>query len=248
MSLKILHYIISQMPDRFRSGNFTDQTIEQDLMRLVKSSSGMTRSQGITDSTLTKWTQSFPKCISICEGLEKLANIHTTSSEQHNMNWLHNHPPYFKMTSRCHYEKISHSYMYVSYVQRHFGLNTVVVFDGYESSNSTKVVKQQRQASKGVSRDLLFDERIKAVSTHSSFLANATNKSQIIAMILSKFQHHGMSLRCLKIMEAPQRTLLMRERNSSSTFISIRVSATNKSSSKIAHLINVSYCAAKESE
>jgi len=35
------------MPDRFRSGNFTDQTIEQDLMRLFKSSSGMTRGQGV---------------------------------------------------------------------------------------------------------------------------------------------------------------------------------------------------------
>src|SRR6218665_945276 len=169
MSLKILHYIISQMPDRFRSGNFTDQTIEQDLMRLVKSSSGMTRGQGITDSTLTKWTQSFPQCISIYEGLEKLVNIHTTSSEQHNTNWLHNHPPYFKMTSRCHYDTISHSYIYVSYVQRHFGLNTVVIFVGYESSNSTKVVEQQRRAWKSISRDLLFDEQIKAIFTQASF-------------------------------------------------------------------------------
>jgi len=34
--------------------------------------------------------------------------MHTTSSAKHNMNWLHNYPPYFKMTSRCHYDKISH--------------------------------------------------------------------------------------------------------------------------------------------
>ena len=57
------------------------------------------------------------------------------------------------------------------------------------------------------------------VSTQASFLANATNKSQLIAMIRTKFQHHGMSLRCLKIMEAPQRTLLVLERNSSSSLI-----------------------------
>ena len=36
----------SYMPDRFWSGNFTDQTIEQDLMRLFKSSSGMTCGRG----------------------------------------------------------------------------------------------------------------------------------------------------------------------------------------------------------
>src|SRR6218665_604000 len=101
------------------------------------------------------------------------------------------------------------------YVQRHFGLNTVVVFDGYESSNSTKVVEQQRRASKGVSRDLLFNEQIKAVSTQESLLANAKNVSQLIAMILTKFQHYGMPMRCLKIMEATQRTLLGLERNSS---------------------------------
>src|SRR6218665_3322537 len=32
---------------------------------------------------------------------------------------------------------------HVSYVRQHFGLNTVVVFDGYESSNSTKAAEQQ---------------------------------------------------------------------------------------------------------
>ena len=47
------------------------------------------------------------------------------------------------------YDKICNSY--VSYVRHHFGLNTVVVFDGYESSNSTKAPEQQRRASKGVS-------------------------------------------------------------------------------------------------
>ena len=81
-----------------------------------------------------------------------------------------------------------------------FGLNTVVVFDGYESSNSTKAVEQQRRASKGVPVciDFLCDEQIKAISTQVSFLANATNKSQLIAMIFTKFQHHGMPLNRLK--------------------------------------------------
>src|SRR6218665_1417365 len=70
-------YFTVRRTNRFWSGNFTDQTIEQDLMRLFRLSGGMTRGRGITESTLTKWTHSFPQYISICEGLEKFANIHT---------------------------------------------------------------------------------------------------------------------------------------------------------------------------
>ena len=56
--------------------------LNKNLMRPFRSSGGMTRGRGITDSTLTKWIHSFPQCISICESLEKFANIHTTPSEQ----------------------------------------------------------------------------------------------------------------------------------------------------------------------
>jgi len=65
-----------QRRDLFWSGNFTDQTIEQDLMRLLKSSGGMTHGRGITDSSLTKWIYAFPQCIPICDTLESFANIH----------------------------------------------------------------------------------------------------------------------------------------------------------------------------
>src|SRR6218665_507807 len=76
-------YFTVRRTDRFWSGNFTDQTIEQDLMRPFKSSGGMTRGRGITNSTLTKWIHLFPQCIYIYQGLEKFANIHTSPSEQH---------------------------------------------------------------------------------------------------------------------------------------------------------------------
>lgn len=36
---------------------------------------------------------------------------------------------------------------------------------------------------------------MKTVSTQASFLANAANKSRLIAMIITKFQHHGISTR-----------------------------------------------------
>ena len=38
--------------DHFWSGNFTDKTIEQDLMRLLKSSASMNHGRGISDLTV----------------------------------------------------------------------------------------------------------------------------------------------------------------------------------------------------
>lgn len=43
-----------QKADQFWSGSFADQTIEQEFMRLLKSSGGMTHGLEITESTLTK--------------------------------------------------------------------------------------------------------------------------------------------------------------------------------------------------
>src|SRR6478609_9579178 len=45
-------YFTVRRTDQFWGGNFTDQTIEQDLMRLFKSLGGMTSGRGIADSTL----------------------------------------------------------------------------------------------------------------------------------------------------------------------------------------------------
>ena len=56
--------------DGFWSGNFTDQVIEQDLMRLVKTSGGLPHGRGITYNVLKKWDHAMPKCIPICDALE----------------------------------------------------------------------------------------------------------------------------------------------------------------------------------
>ena len=69
--------------DRFWAGNFTDWTIEHDLMRMFKTSGGMTRGRGITDSTLAKWVYCLPTTIPICSSLEKYCGIHTSTSDQH---------------------------------------------------------------------------------------------------------------------------------------------------------------------
>jgi len=82
---------------------------------------------------------------------------------------------------------------YVSYVRNNFSLDTVVVFDGYESKNSTKVAEQLRRASKAVSRDLIFDGETKTVTTQTSFFANRANKSRLIEMVRKQFEQNGIS-------------------------------------------------------
>ena len=65
------------------SGNFTDQTIEQDLMRLLKSSGGLTHGRHIAVDTIAKFVGSLPYFIPICDYFEKIAGVYTTSSTQH---------------------------------------------------------------------------------------------------------------------------------------------------------------------
>ena len=69
--------------DAFWSGNFSDQTIKQYLMRILKTSGGMTHGRGITDSSLTKWVHTHPRCIPICDAFENFTGVHSEPSEQH---------------------------------------------------------------------------------------------------------------------------------------------------------------------
>jgi len=64
-------YFTIRRATEFWSGNFSDQTIEQFLMRMLKTSGGMTHGRGITDSTLTKWVHALPHCLPLCDALEK---------------------------------------------------------------------------------------------------------------------------------------------------------------------------------
>ena len=68
---------------RFWNGVFSDETIEQSLMRLLNTSWGMTRGRGITDSTLTKWVHALPRCVPICNALDNFTCVQSGTSEQH---------------------------------------------------------------------------------------------------------------------------------------------------------------------
>ena len=76
-------YFTIRRANDFWAGNFYDQTIEQFLMRMLKTTGGMTHGRGITDSTLTKWVHALPGCVPVCDALEKFTSVHTSTSEQH---------------------------------------------------------------------------------------------------------------------------------------------------------------------
>ena len=76
-------YFTIHQADEFWAGSFTDQMIEQFLMRILKTSGGMTHGHGITDSTLAKWVHALPRCVPVCDALERLCSVRTATSEQH---------------------------------------------------------------------------------------------------------------------------------------------------------------------
>lgn len=78
---------------------------------------------------------------------------------------------------------------YVGYVQRYYGSNAVVVFDGYNNStNSVKAMEQRRRAAKCSSVDTYFDETMNVTVSQEKFLSNSNNKSRLISMLSVKFE------------------------------------------------------------
>ena len=63
-------YFTIRRTNDFWSGNFSDPTIEQYLMRMLKTSGGMTHCRGITDSTIPTWVHALPQCVPVCQAME----------------------------------------------------------------------------------------------------------------------------------------------------------------------------------
>ncbi|GBM64302.1 hypothetical protein AVEN_189108-1 [Araneus ventricosus] len=55
------------------AGVWSDMVIEQTLMRSMKSSGGLTRGRGVSDSVLAKWVGGSPAAIAICSSIEEFA-------------------------------------------------------------------------------------------------------------------------------------------------------------------------------
>ena len=58
-------------------------TIEQVLIRAIKTSGGLTRGRGISESTLAQWVLALPLCVPMCNALDKFACINPGTSELH---------------------------------------------------------------------------------------------------------------------------------------------------------------------
>lgn len=69
--------------NKFWSGTPMDMIIEQELMRRMKTSGGLTHGRGITDSTLSRWITGMPQCLKVTEALESFSGVITVASEQH---------------------------------------------------------------------------------------------------------------------------------------------------------------------
>ena len=69
--------------DRFWAGLWPDLVIEQCMMRAIKSSGGLTRGRGMTESTRNLWVGTLHECASIHESMAKLTKHRFESSEQH---------------------------------------------------------------------------------------------------------------------------------------------------------------------
>lgn len=76
-------YFTIRRSHKFWSGLWTDLTIEQVLMRSMKSQGGLTHGRGISNSVLARWTEGMVYMLNICEGHEIFWNVSCTTTEQH---------------------------------------------------------------------------------------------------------------------------------------------------------------------
>lgn len=72
-----------QRSPKFWSGIWSDMTIEQTLMRLMKCEGGLTRGRGIKSSVLQKWVLSMPVVATVCQKVEDYTNCRVAWTEQH---------------------------------------------------------------------------------------------------------------------------------------------------------------------
>ena len=76
-------YFTIRRTHKLWSGVWTDMTIEQVLMRAMKTSGGLTRGRGMTNSTISEWIHCTQLCIPLCEALEDFTSKRIDFSEQH---------------------------------------------------------------------------------------------------------------------------------------------------------------------
>ncbi|KMQ84207.1 hypothetical protein RF55_18201 [Lasius niger] len=74
-------YFTIRRSDKFWSGIWSDMTIEQTLMRTMKSIGGLTHGRGISNSVLTMWTLGMVFLHNVCDEIEKFCGISIETTE-----------------------------------------------------------------------------------------------------------------------------------------------------------------------
>ena len=69
--------------DRPWTGIWTDLSIEQILMRSLKSRGGLTRGRGLTESVRLTWVYTMHQCATVHNSMTTLTGLHQKTSEQH---------------------------------------------------------------------------------------------------------------------------------------------------------------------
>ncbi|KYM96907.1 hypothetical protein ALC62_12417 [Cyphomyrmex costatus] len=73
----------AHLTDKFWSGIMSDMTIEQCLMRAMKTRGGLTQGRGMSDSSIASWTLGMLSLVTVCEEIEAFASIMSETTEQH---------------------------------------------------------------------------------------------------------------------------------------------------------------------
>lgn len=76
-------YFTIRRTDQAWCGTWTDMTIEQYLMRSIKTAGGLSHGRGISDNTLLRWTLCTPVCAKINQCFEKFAGTNITFKHFH---------------------------------------------------------------------------------------------------------------------------------------------------------------------
>lgn len=76
-------YHVLRRTDRFWAGLSCDLVIEQELMRSVKTSGGLTRGRGVGEAQRAQWLLSMPACADINNALQILTGVGFQTSDQH---------------------------------------------------------------------------------------------------------------------------------------------------------------------
>lgn len=97
--------------EKYWSGLWTDLTIEQTLMRMMKSRGGLTRGRGMEECVVEKWILGMSATFEICSAMEEYASVYYNSNELHTelrssrisrdskdmdkvLDWFEAHPPF----------------------------------------------------------------------------------------------------------------------------------------------------------